>query len=155
MAGEMSVGFTGRLTRDPEVRESRGGKSFVSLSLVHQARIKKGDEYADGDPWFMSAAVWARFEGDRWPENIAASLSKGDQVVVRGRARMEKWEARDGRTGDTVRIDVDDIAPSLQWATAPVHRNAKREGSSSTDSAGWATSTTDESWGSFDEDTPW
>lgn len=162
MAGEMDVSFKGNLTRDPEVKETRSGKRFASLSIAHQARIKKGDQYGDGDPMFVNATVWARFDGDLWPDNVAASLSKGVQVVVTGRMRLEKWEARDGRTGESLRLEVEDIGPSLQRATAAVERNAKRDGAMATsDSTGWASSTSSQDaqggqsgWGSFDEGTP-
>ena len=62
-------------------------------------------------------------------EHVAESLTCGDRVVVQGRLRQRSFETRDGDKRTVVELEVDEIGPSLRYATFP-RGFAKSEGSS-------------------------
>lgn len=141
MANEMDVRFTGTLGRDPEVRQV-GDKRVVSLSLVHSARVKRGDEHVDSEPFWMDGSLWERWPGDRRIDNVLASLSKGVRVDVVGKLRSEAYEGRNG-SGVSNRLQVESIAPNLEWATAaPV----KNERGGAAQGSGWGASQGQQGW---------
>lgn len=134
MANEIRVMFEGRLTADPELVVI-GEKTVASVRVAHSARKRQGDKWNDTAAMFFEMLVWPRWDGDSWPENVVASLSKGDQVTVVGGLWAEDWKARDGREGRSFRIQVESLSPSLQGATAVLERNPRRDGAGQ---SGWA-----------------
>lgn len=145
MANEMTVQFQANLTADPEVR-TVGDREVCSLRLAHNTRTKRGDQWQDDETWYIDASVWARFDGDRFPGNVAASLSKGDSVEVQGRLKREPWESRKGSSGIGYRLMVTSIGPSLLRATAQLTRNEK-QGAGQQGGSGWAAPQGQQGWG--------
>lgn len=134
MANEIEMRFTGALGADPEARQV-GEKRMVSMRLVHSARVKRGDQWGDSAPWWFDASLWERWAGDRRVENVMESLRKGDRVDVVGVARAEAYTTRDGREGVSYRLQINSIAPSLEYATAAPVKNERREASGG---SGWS-----------------
>lgn len=124
MAGEVVMSFTGTLGADPEIRQA-GNRRVLSVSIAQAARVKRGDQWEAGETWWFAASLWERFEGDPYLDNVAASLRKGDRVDVRGAARFEVYETRDGGQGTKTALNLEAIAPSLQYARAQVAKNPK------------------------------
>ena len=144
MAGEIQVAFTGTLGGDPEIRQA-GQKRVLSVSIAQHARVKRGDEWVDGETWWLSASLWERWDGDRYLDNVAASLKKGALVDVRGQVRLESYQTREGAQGQSHKLQLEAIAPSLQFADAQVTKN--QAGGRAQQQSGWDAPAGQQSWG--------
>lgn len=113
------VTIAGNLTRDPELRFTPSGDPVVNLSVAVTPRVKKGDEWADGETAFYNVAAWRKEA-----ENVAESLHKGDRVIVTGTLRVRAYET-DGMKRTSMEVDADEVGASLAWATAAITRNLK------------------------------
>ncbi|WP_234551491.1 single-stranded DNA-binding protein [Rhodococcus qingshengii] len=126
MALPVIRGETARLTRDPEIRFTGGGKAVVNLDLAFNKRIKDRatQEWKDGPTLFVKGTAWEQFA-----ENIAESLSKGDEVIVSGELDTDTYDKRDGTgQGFSVTLAIYAIGPNLKNATAKATRTAKNDG---------------------------
>lgn len=121
---ELSV--VGTLGRDPELRYTPGGRAVANTSVAVSRRWQKNGEWQEQTTWF-NLVIWAEMG-----ENAAASLTKGTRVFVSGRLEERKWETPEGQERRTMELMVDEIGPSLRWATAIVEKNEreKSDGSS-------------------------
>ncbi len=92
---------------------------MAKLRLASKPRVfdRATNEYRDGDPLFLTCTAWRELA-----EHAAESLSKGARVIVTGRLRLSRWETEDGEKRSAYGLDVDEIGPSLRWATAKVAR---------------------------------
>lgn len=134
MASENQVTIVGNLTDDPELRFTSGGQAFVRLSIANNRRWqdRATGEWKE-DASFFNAVAWREIA-----ENVARSLNKGSRVILAGRLRQRSWETPTGERRSAVEIQVDEIGPSLRWATAEVSRVPRREGDASSGSGGGA-----------------
>ncbi len=125
MAGETIVTVVGNLTADPELRYTHSGLAVANFTIASTPRNfdRNKGEYVDGDALFLRASVWREFA-----EHVASSLSKGMRVVAQGRLRQRSYQDRDGNNRTSIELEVDEIGPSLRYATAQVTR-AKSSGS--------------------------
>src|SRR5262245_29429918 len=125
MANETAVTVVGNLTADPELRYTNEGAALVKFTVGSTPRVldRTSNEFRDGDPLFLTCTAWRDLA-----EHIAESLSKGARVVVTGRLRLSRWETDDGEKRSTYGLDVDDIGPSLRFATAKVLRLTRTGG---------------------------
>jgi single-strand DNA-binding protein len=125
MAGETIITLVGNLTDDPELRFTPSGAPVANFRVASTPRTfdRQTGEWKDGDPLFMSCAVWRQAA-----ENAAESLQRGMRVIVTGRLKQRSYETRDGQQRTVVELDVDEIGPSLKYATAKVTRT-QRSGS--------------------------
>lgn len=146
MAGEMEVTLRANLTADPELAEV-GGKTVARVQLAHNTRTKRGGEWSQDEAWFMQGTVWPRFDDDQWPANVASSLTKGMPVIVTGRLKREPWESRDGRSGIAYRLQVTEIAPVLQNATAQVTKANRQGGGGQQQGSNWGQAQGQQAWG--------
>ena len=127
MANETITTIVGNLTADPELRFTPAGHAVANFTVASTPRTfdRQSGEWRDGDALFMRCTIW------RDPaEHIAESLTRGDRVVVQGRLRQRSFETRDGDKRTVVELDVDDIGPSLRYATVKVTK-ANRAGADS------------------------
>jgi single-strand DNA-binding protein len=125
MANETTVTIIGNLTADPDLRYTAQGAAVANFSVASTPRTfdKASGEYKDGQPLYMRCNLW------RQPaEHAVESLSRGDRVIVTGRLRQRSFETREGDKRTVVELEVDEIGPSLRYATAKV---AKAERGSS------------------------
>jgi single-strand DNA-binding protein len=116
MAGETVITIVGNLTADPELRFTQSGAGVASFTVASTPRVMKNGEWSDGDTLFMRCNVWRQVA-----ENVAESLTKGTRVLVTGRLKQRSFEV-EGQKRTVVELDVDEIGPSLRYATAKVNR---------------------------------
>jgi single-strand DNA-binding protein len=135
MSGEPIVTVVGTMGGDTELRFTPSGAAVASFSLAQTPRVKdkSSDEWRDGETIWFRCTVW------RQPaENVAESLTKGTRVIVVGRLTQKTFTTKEGVERTGLEIQVDEIGPSLQYATAKVNKLGRSSASSSDDS--WAAS---------------
>lgn len=125
MAGEPIITIVGNLTADPELKFVGSGIPVASFTVASTPRTmnKNTNQWEDGEPMFVRCSVWREFG-----ENVANSLSKGTRVVVTGRLQVRSYE-HNGEKRTSLDLQVDEIGPSLRYATAQVTK-ASRGGNS-------------------------
>ncbi|WAC68885.1 single-stranded DNA-binding protein [Microbacterium sp. SL75] len=152
MTGETTLTIVGNLTADPELRHTQNGLPVVNFTVASTPRVfdRQSNEWKDGEPLFMRCSAWREHA-----EHIAGSLSKGSRVVVVGQLKQRAYQDREGNNRSSIELEVDEIGPSLRYATAQVTRTAPRNGSSARpssapydapvdDSGAWSVPTGDE-----------
>lgn len=119
MAGEMQVTVVGNMAGDPELRFTASGHAVASFTIAQTpSRYDKStQQYVDDETLWVRCTVWREAA-----ENVAGSLSKGMRVIAYGRLKARSFETKDGQQRTNWELDVDEIGPSLRWATAQVHR---------------------------------
>lgn len=145
MASETTITIVGNLTADPELRFTATGAAVANFTVASTPRTydRQTNEWKDGDALFMRCSIWREAA-----ENVAESLSKGTRVVVTGRLRQRSYETREGEKRTVVELDVDEIGPSLRYATAKVNRNTRAGGGSSGFTEKSSGGVSDDPWGS-------
>jgi len=125
MAGETVITVVGNLVDDPELRFTPSGAAVANFRIASTPRTfdKQSNEWKDGDSLFLSCAVWRQAA-----ENVAESLQKGMRVVVTGRLKSRQYETREGEKRTVFEIDVEEVGPSLKYATAKVTRASRSGG---------------------------
>lgn len=121
MAGETTITVIGNLTRDPELRYTPSGDAVANFTIASTPRSfdRQSNEWKDGDTLFLDCSIWRQAA-----ENVAESLQKGNRVIVTGRLKSRSWTDQNGNTRSRMEIDVDEVGPSLRYATAVVQRNS-------------------------------
>ena len=124
MAGDTVITVVGNLTGDPELRFTPSGAAVANFTVASTPRSfdKQSNEWKDGDTLFMRCSVWREAA-----ENVAESLTKGMRVIVQGRLVQRSYETREGEKRTVVELQVDEVGPSLRYASAKVTR-AQRSG---------------------------
>lgn len=119
------VTLSGRLTRDPELKFSASGVAVAKFSVVTSRRQlnKQTNEWEDQDVSFWDCVCFKQLA-----ENVADSLVKGTAVIVQGRAAQRTWEAKDGSKRISVEVSVDEVGPTLRFATAKVSKASRGDG---------------------------
>lgn len=125
MAGDTVITIVGNLTADPEVRWIGDGTAVASFTIASTPRTfdRASNSWKDGEAMFMRCSAWRELG-----ENVAESLKKGMRVVAQGRLHQRSWETQQGERRTVIEMTVDEIGPSLRYASAQVTRNARREG---------------------------
>ena len=125
MAGETVITVVGNLTDDPELRFTPSGAAVANFTVASTPRSfnKQTNEWEDGEALFLRCSIWRQAA-----ENVAESLQRGMRVVVQGRLRARTWETREGEKRTSFEIDVEEIGPSLKFATAKVNRVSRGGG---------------------------
>jgi single-strand DNA-binding protein len=122
MAGETIITVVGNLTADPELRFTPSGAAVASFTVASTPRTfdKNSNEWKDGDALFLRCSIWRQAA-----ENVAESLQRGMRVVVTGRLQQRSYETREGEKRTVVEMQVDEVGPSLRYATAKVNRTQR------------------------------
>jgi len=117
MAGETVITVVGNLTSDPELRFTPNGAAVASFTVASTPRIldRTTNEWKDGEALFLRCSIWRQAA-----EHVAESLTKGMRVIVQGRLKQRTFETREGEKRTVIELDVDEIGPSLRYATAKV-----------------------------------
>lgn len=125
MAGETLITVVGNLTADPELRFTPSGAAVANFTIASTPRTfdKQSNDWKDGEALFMRCSIWRQAA-----ENVAESLQKGARVVVSGRLKQRSYETKEGEKRTVVELEVDEIGPSLKYATAKVSRAARGAG---------------------------
>jgi len=126
MAGETVITVIGNLTADPELRFTPSGAAVANFTVASTPRTfdRQSGEWKDGDALFLRCNVWRQAA-----ENVAESLTRGMRVMVQGRLRQRSFETREGEKRTVVELEVDEVGPSLRYATAKVNRVSRGSGS--------------------------
>ena len=125
MAGETLITVVGNLTDDPELRFTPSGAAVANFTVASTPRNfdKNSNEWVDGEAMFLRCSIWRQAA-----ENVAESLQRGMRVVVHGRLKARTYETREGEKRTVFEIDVEEIGPSLKFATAKVNRTSRQGG---------------------------
>jgi single-strand DNA-binding protein len=153
MAGETIITVVGNLTADPELRFTPSGAAVASFTIASTPRTfdRNTSEWKDGEALFLRCSIWRQAA-----ENVAESLQRGMRVVAQGRLKQRSYETREGEKRTVVEMEVDEVGPSLRYATAKVNRTQRgsssgggfgSSGSSGSDSGG-SSAPADDPWGS-------
>ena len=125
MAGETPITVIGNLTADPELRFTPSGAAVANFTVASTPRTfdKQTNEWKDGEALFLNCSVWRQAA-----ENAAESLVRGMRVIVSGRLKARSYETREGEKRTVFEIDVDEVGPSLKYATAKVQKTTRQGG---------------------------
>ncbi|MCA1696076.1 MAG: single-stranded DNA-binding protein [Actinobacteria bacterium] len=158
MAGETIITVVGNLTADPELRFTPSGAAVANFTVASTPRTldKATNEWKDADSLFMRCSVWRQAA-----ENVAESLQKGMRVIVQGRLKQRSYETKEGEKRTVVELDVDEVGPSLKYATAKVNRTTRGGGGGGFGSSGsqvaddpWASASPAPSSSGFSDEPP-
>ena len=116
MASENSVTLVGNVTKDPELRYTTGGRGVASFGLAVNRRYQVNGEWQE-QVSFFNIVAW----GDLG-ENAAASINKGNRVIVTGRLEQRSYETKEGEKRSVTEVIADELGPSLRWAQAQIER---------------------------------
>ena len=125
MAGDTVITVIGNLTDDPELRFTPSGAAVANFTVASTPRTfdRQSNEWKDGETLFLRCSVWREAA-----ENVAESLQKGMRVIVQGRLKSRSYDTKEGERRTVTELDVDEVGPSLRYASAKVNRNARSGG---------------------------
>jgi single-strand DNA-binding protein len=125
MAGDTTITVIGNLTDDPELRFTPSGAAVAKFRVASTPRFmdRNSGEWKDGEPLFLPCTVWRQAA-----ENVAESLARGSRVIVSGRLRQRSYETREGEKRTVIELEVDEVGPSLRYATAKVQKMSRTSG---------------------------
>jgi single-strand DNA-binding protein len=152
MAGEPLLTIVGNATSDAELRFAPSGVAVAAFTVAVTPRVKRGDEWSDGDTTFFRCTAWREMA-----EQVAETVTRGMRLIVHGRFKTRQYE-KDGQARTSIEIDVEEVGPSLRYATATVKKMQRSGGQQSrpaqTEADPWATSAPAGSAGGGFEDAP-
>ena len=121
MAGETQITLVGNLTGDPDLRFTPSGAAVANFTVASTPRTfdRQSGEWRDGEAMFINCSVWRQYA-----EHVAESLTKGMRVIVQGRLKSRSYETQQGDRRTVFEVDVDEVGPSLRYATAQVTRTS-------------------------------
>ena len=125
MAGETILTIVGNLTADPELRTLSNGNPVASFTIASTPRTynRQTQQYEDGAALFLRCSAW-----NDLARHISQSCSKGMRVIAQGRLSQRSYQAQDGTNRTVVEMTVDEIGPSLRYATAQVTKQGGHDG---------------------------
>ena len=125
MAGETQITVVGNLTADPELRFTPSGAAVANFTVASTPRTfdRASGEWKDGDAMFLNCSIWRQAA-----ENVAETLTKGMRVIVQGRLRSRSYDDREGNRRTVFEVEVEEVGPSLRYATAKVNRTTSGGG---------------------------
>lgn len=124
-AGDTNITLIGNLTDDPELRFTPSGAAVAKFRVASTPRYldRQSGEWKDGEALFLACNVWRQAA-----ENVAESLQRGARVVLSGRLRQRSYETKEGEKRTVFEVEVDEIGPSLRYATAKVQKMSRSSG---------------------------
>ncbi len=125
MAGDTVITVVGNLTADPELRFTPSGAAVANFTVASTPRSfdKNSNEWKDGEALFLRCSVWRQAA-----ENVAETLQRGMGVIVQGRLKQRSFETKEGEKRTVYELDVEEVGPSLKWATAKVTKASRSGG---------------------------
>ena len=122
---DVQITICGNTTAPAEIRFTSSGAPVASFTVAHTPRTfdRAANEWKDGETMFLTCSAWRQMA-----ENVAETLStKGMRVIVQGRLKSRSYETREGEKRTVFEIDVEEVGPSLAWATARVTRSGQQQ----------------------------
>jgi single-strand DNA-binding protein len=152
MAGDTVITVIGNLTADPELRFTAAGAAVAGFTVASTPRMfdRQTNEWKDGEALFLRCSIWRDAA-----ENVAETLTRGSRVIVSGRLKQRSYDTREGEKRTVIELEVEEIGPSLKYATAKVSKTSRGGsggGGNSGNSGGSAPSRPSQSAGGED---PW
>lgn len=125
MAGEVSITVVGNLTADPELRFTPSGAAVANFTVASTPRKfdKQSSAWVDGEALFMRCNVWRDYA-----EHVAESLTRGMRVIVDGTLKQRSYTTSEGEKRTVIEMDVNEVGPSLRYATAKVNKAVRGDG---------------------------
>ncbi|RBM23705.1 single-stranded DNA-binding protein [Prauserella sp. PE36] len=125
MAGDTVITVVGNLTADPELRFTPSGAAVANFTVASTPRTfdRQTGEWKDGEALFLRCNIWRQAA-----ENVAETLTRGARVIVQGRLKQRSFETKEGEKRTVVELEVDEIGPSLRYATAKVNKVSRGSG---------------------------
>jgi len=122
MAGETIVTVVGNLTADPELRFTPSGAAVANFAIASTPRFfdRQANEWKDAETLFVRCSLWREAA-----ENAAESLTKGTRVIAQGQLKARSFQTKEGENRTSWELEVEEIGPSLRYATTQVNRSAK------------------------------
>ncbi|HEV3357822.1 MAG TPA: single-stranded DNA-binding protein [Pseudonocardiaceae bacterium] len=144
MAGETTITVVGNLTADPELRFTQAGAAVASFTVASTPRTfdRASGEWKDGEALFLRCSIWRQAA-----ENVAESLTRGMRVIVQGRLRQRTFDTKEGEKRTVIEMEVDEVGPSLRYATAKVNKASRGSGGGG-GFGGGSGAPADDPWGS-------
>ena len=123
--GDTPITLIGNVVADPELRYTPSGVAVANFRVASTPRVfnRESNQWEDGDALFLTCNIWREAA-----ENVMESLSKGMRVIVQGRLRQRSYDTREGERRTVYEIEVDEVGPSLKFASAQVTRNPRSGG---------------------------
>ncbi|MBD3784892.1 MAG: single-stranded DNA-binding protein [Micrococcales bacterium] len=142
MAGDTTITIIGNLTADPELRFTPSGAAVANFTVASTPRQfdRQSNEWKDGETLFMRCSIWRDAA-----ENVAESLHRGTRVIVSGRLKSRSYETKEGEKRTVVELEVDEVGPSLRYASAKVTKAERGGGGGGFGGGG----------GGFQQNDPW
>ncbi|WP_067532858.1 single-stranded DNA-binding protein [Nocardia crassostreae] len=124
-AGDTVITVIGNLTADPELRFTPAGAAVANFTVASTPRVfdRNTNEWKDGEALFLRCNIWREAA-----ENVAESLTRGSRVIVSGRLKQRSYETREGEKRTVVELEVDEVGPSLKYATAKINKTTRGGG---------------------------
>ena len=124
MANDTLLTIVGNVTSAPELRFIQSGAAVANLTVASTPRTfdRQANDFKDGETLFMRCSMWREMA-----ENVANTITKGMRVVVTGRLVSRSWDDN-GQKRTVMEMQVDEIGPSLRYATAVVTKVEKGAG---------------------------
>ena len=143
MSGETIITVVGNLVADPELRFTQNGVAVAGFTIASTPRQfdRSKNEWVDQEALFLRASVWKEFA-----EHVTGSLTKGMRVIAQGRLRQRSYQDREGNQRTAIELEVDEIGPSLRYATAQVTRSVGNGASQATGGAWSAPDAAGDTW---------
>ena len=125
MAGDTVITVVGNLTADPELRFTPSGAAVANFTVASTPRTfdRQSGEWKDGEALFLRCNIWRQAA-----ENVAETLTRGARVIVQGRLKQRSFETREGEKRTVIELEVDEVGPSLRYATAKVNKTSRGGG---------------------------
>ncbi|GAA2941138.1 single-stranded DNA-binding protein [Glutamicibacter bergerei] len=125
MAGETVITVIGNLTGDPEMRATPSGSMVANFTIASTPRTfdRQTNEWKDGEAMFLRCSLWRE-----QAENAVESLTKGMRVIAQGNLKMRSYDDKEGNRRTVTELEVDEIGPSLRFASAKVTRTNRSGG---------------------------
>jgi single-strand DNA-binding protein len=122
MSGETIITIIGNLTNDPELRFTPSGAAVANFTVASTPRSfdRQRNEWKDGETLFMRCSVWRDMA-----EHVAESLTRGTRVIVTGRLHSRTYDTKEGEKRTVVELEVDEVGPSLRYATTKIAKAAR------------------------------
>jgi single-strand DNA-binding protein len=119
---EIWTSVVGNVATQPKTALTKNGHVVASFRLASSVRRfdKVTRDWVDDDPSYITVVCWRRLA-----ENVTASVSKGQPVVVHGRLKIKEWE-RDGRKGTSAEIEASAVGHDLSLGTSAWEKHQPR-----------------------------
>lgn len=140
MAGDTIITVIGNVTSDPELRFTQNGHAVANFTVASTPRTfdRQSGEWKDGEATFLRCNIWRQAA-----ENLAESVTRGARLIVQGRLKQRSYETREGEKRTVMELEVDEVGPSLRFATAKVNKVSRGQGASTSNGT-----PADDPWGS-------